>query len=159
MAGPNWHTAGALRAERNRAHDSRRQSKRGVCGCNKGRLGSKSVYLTASGWKLLPARRKRPGRTKSRLNERTKMRGPRQPVPGLQRTERGALITMNSRLSSMLKCVLFVVATASSGSAAYAAEAMGASSAAISRVEQMPNYPQPYARSEEHTSELQSLRH
>jgi hypothetical protein len=52
---------------------------------------------------------------------------------------------MNSALYSILQCVLFVVATASSGSAAYAAEAMGASSAAISRVEQMPNYPQPFA--------------
>ena len=51
----------------------------------------------------------------------------------------------NSAPSSIFQCILFVVATASSGSAAYAAEAMGASSAAISRVEQMPNYPQPFA--------------
>jgi len=54
-------------------------------------------------------------------------------------------MTKNSAPSSILQCVLFVVATASSGSVAYPAEATGASSAAISRVEQMPNYPQPFA--------------
>ena len=85
-------------------------------GYNKGRLGSKFGCLAASSWKLVPARQKRPGRTRSRLNERITMRIFRQPVPGLQRTERGPLMAKNSAPSSILQCVLFVVATASSGS-------------------------------------------
>lgn len=46
---------------------------------------------------------------------------------------------------SILLSVLFVAVTVSSGSTAYPAEAVGASSAKISRVKPMPNSPQPFA--------------
>ena len=68
--------------------------------------------------------------------------------PAVQQIPRPSVSPAMSKTSapySILLSVLFVAVTVSSGSTAYPAEAVGASSAKISRVKPMPNSPQPFA--------------